>query len=213
MCIINLVIRRWFALSVLFIVLSACSDQTSEPAATISPMESAVPAGVAAVDNNPEPEADAALLRSQPTNHWINDQPIGNNQGPVTIETLASGNTNPEQWLHYGGDYRNFRHSPVTALNPKSIQDLEVAWSMPTGTEGQFAMSPIVYDGIMYMTTSYNHLMALNAATGELYWRYDYPQPEDLRICCGPANRGAVRWTPIYWPSIDSVVNYCGILK
>jgi alcohol dehydrogenase (cytochrome c) len=41
------------------------------------------------------------------------------------------------------------------------------------------------------MTTSYNHLMALNAETGELYWRYDHPQPDDLRICCGPANRGA----------------------
>jgi alcohol dehydrogenase (cytochrome c) len=190
MYIINLAKSRWFAFSVLFMVLSACSDQTSEPAATTAAMESAAPAGVAAV-NNPEPEADAALLRRQPTNHWLNDQAIGNNQGPVTIETLASGNTNPEQWLHYGGDYRNFRHSPVTALNPQSIQDLEMAWSMPTGTEGQFAVSPIVYDGIMYMTTSYNHLMALNAATGELYWRYDHPQPEDLRICCGPANRGA----------------------
>ena len=167
---------------VLFLLqLGACSEPADNPQT----------AATEAATEEREPEVDPALARRQPTNHWINDQAIGNGQGPVSLETLAGGTSNPEQWLHYGGDYRNFRHSPITALNPETVSSLQVAWSFPTGTDGQFAMSPIVYDGIMYMTTSYNHLIALNAETGEPYWRYDHPQPEDLRICCGPANRGA----------------------
>jgi hypothetical protein len=191
MSISSLKLNRWLLLLVVPGLLAACSEQSSETASAPITAGTPEPALAAAVGGpEDEPEVDAALLRRQPTNHWINEQPIGQGQGPATTETLASGNADPEQWLHYGGDYRNFRHSPITELNPDSIQNLEVAWSFPTGTDGQFAMSPIVYDGIMYMTTSYNHLMALNAETGELYWRYDHPQPDDLRICCGPANRG-----------------------
>ena len=67
---------------------------------------------------------------------------------------------------------------------------LQVAWSFPTGTPEQFEVSPVVHDGIMYVTTSNNRLLALDAATGELYWRYDHPLPGDLRVCCGIVNRG-----------------------
>lgn len=181
---------RWLLMILLSGFLLNCSEPSSESSGTSTTAVVEDEAANADI-NADEPEADAALLERQPTSHWLNQEPIGTGLGPVTPETLASGTANPEQWLHYGGDYRNFRHSPITELNPATIQTLQVAWSFPTGTQGQFAMSPIVYDGIMYMTTSYNHLMALNAATGELYWRYDHPQPEDLRICCGPANRGA----------------------
>lgn len=183
--------NKCIALLLLLSILAACSEQSSETEiVTTTPTPEAGETDTSEVDED-DSEVDAALLARQPTNHWLNEEPIGTGLGPVTIENLASGTANPEQWLHYGGDYRNYRHSPVEELNPETIQNLQVAWSFPTGTDGQFAMSPIVYDGIMYMTTSYNHLMALNAETGELYWRYDHPQPEDLRICCGPANRGA----------------------
>ncbi|MEX0617945.1 MAG: PQQ-dependent dehydrogenase, methanol/ethanol family [Pseudohongiellaceae bacterium] len=181
----------WLIVPLLFGgLITACSDQTTD---SVPPdaANSTDPGQAVADAEAAEPEVDAELMARQPTSHWINDRPIGDGDGPVTVEELASGTSNPERWLHYGGDYRNFRHSPVEALNPESIENLQVAWSFPTGTEGQFAMSPIVYDGIMYMATSYNHLMALDAQTGELFWRYDHPQPDDLRLCCGPANRGA----------------------
>ena len=54
----------------------------------------------------------------------------------------------------------------------------------------QLEVSPIVYDGIIYVTSSYNRLFALDAVTGKLLWRYDHQMPKDLRICCGPVNRG-----------------------
>jgi len=183
-------LKSHIAVILLFFLLSACSEQGTDTASSSPDANTSLPP-IAMVTTDDEPEVDAALRARQPTSHWTNDQAIGNNQGPVSLEMLSSGTANPEQWLHFGGDYNNFRHSPVTALNPQTISNLEVAWSFPTGTDMQFSVSPIVYDGIMYVSTSYNHLLALNAATGELYWRYDHPQPEDLRICCGPANRGA----------------------
>ncbi len=70
------------------------------------------------------------------------------------------------------------------------MKRLTVAWSAPTGTVGQFETSPVVYGGVMYITTSYNRIMALDAATGKFLWRYDVKLPEDIRPCCGPVNRG-----------------------
>jgi alcohol dehydrogenase (cytochrome c) len=133
--------------------------------------------------------AEAEALPPLPT-HWLNSQEIGNNAGPVTDEKLHQGLSVPSEWLLYGGDYSNHRHSPITAFTPESVKNLEVAWAFPTGTDGQFEVNPVVYDGIMYVSSSYNRLFALNPETGELYWRYDHQYPEDLRLCCGPVNRG-----------------------
>jgi alcohol dehydrogenase (cytochrome c) len=103
---------------------------------------------------------------------------------------LLKGLADTAEWLLYGGNYSNHRHSPITEFNPDSVKNLRVAWAFPTGTAGQFAVSPTIYDGIMYVSSSYNRLFALNPETGELYWRYDHQYPEDLRLRCGPANRG-----------------------
>ena len=110
-------------------------------------------------------------------------------------------------WIQFGGDYSNNRHSPIEQLSVANIDNLKFEWSIPSGTLGQFSVSPLVYDGIMYVTTSYNRLMALNARTGELYWRYDHQQPEDLRICCGPANRGAsIHGDKIFMATLDAKI-------
>ena len=123
--------------------------------------------------------------------HWTNQEEIGNGNGPVTAEHLLNSPSNTEQWLLYGGDYANHRHSPVDDITPENAARLQVAWAFPTGTSEQFEVSPTVYDGIMYVTTSYNRIFALDAATGEIHWRYDHQQPDDLRLCCGKVNRGA----------------------
>jgi len=132
---------------------------------------------------------EAGPLQTLPT-HWTGDGNIGNGDGPVTDEALLTGNSDPTEWVLYGGNYSNHRHSAVTAITPENVAGLKVAWAFPTGTLGQFETSPVVYDGIMYVTSSYNRLFALNPTNGELYWRYDHVYPQDLRICCGPVNRG-----------------------
>ena len=140
----------------------------------------------------PPAEATAGEIGKLPDvpTHWTNAKPIGSGAPGVTDAQLKAGTADPKQWLLYGGDYTNQRFSPIKELNPASVGNLQVAWMFPTGTLGQFEVSPVVYDGIMYVTSSYNRLFALNAATGELYWRYDHKLPDDTRLCCGPINRG-----------------------
>ena len=124
------------------------------------------------------------------TTHWTNDKSIGLGLGPVDAATLTAGLADPTKWVHYGGNYANYRHSPIAELTPAAVRDLRVAWTFPTGTDQQFEASPVVYDGLMYVSASHNRLFALDAVTGEIYWRYDHPEPNDLKYCCGPVNRG-----------------------
>ncbi len=137
--------------------------------------------------------------------HWTNDQPIGLGMGPVDSAMLERGLEDPTQWLLYGGNYSNFRHSPIERLTPEAVPNLQVAWSFPTGTDQQFEVSPVVYDGIMYISSSYNRLFALDAASGEALWRYDHPQPPDLLYCCGPVNRGvAISGDAVIMATLDA---------
>ena len=75
---------------------------------------------------------------------------------------MLAGTADPTQWVLYGGNYANYRHSPVTDFTPETVGGLQVAWAFPTGTVGQFETSPVIYDGIMYVTSSYNRLFALD---------------------------------------------------
>ena len=137
--------------------------------------------------------------------HWTNDEPIGLGMAPVDAAMLERGLEDPTRWLHYGGNYANYRHSPIQRLTPSAVPNLKVAWTFPTGTDRQFEASPVVYDGIMYVSASYNRLFALNAATGEPYWRYDHQQPDDLRVCCGPVNRGvAIAGDAVLMATLDA---------
>lgn len=163
-----------------FLTLAACGEPAENTVATGD--ESAAPS----VGVN---DAEVAALPELPT-HWTNANPIGNNAGPVNKDQLLAGLSNPADWLLYGGNYGNFRHSPVEDLTPETVKYLQVAWSFPTGTLGQFEVSPTIHDGIMYVSSSYNRLFALDPRTGEIFWRYDHQYPEDLRLCCGPVNRG-----------------------
>lgn len=136
--------------------------------------------------------------------HWTNDKEVGRGAGPVTEATLRNSPTRTD-WLHFGGNYATWRHSPITELNPESIGNLKMAWAAQTGVPGQLEASPIVYDGILYLTSAMNRLFAYDAVTGEQIWRYDHQQPADLRLCCGPANRGvAIAGNSVLMATLDA---------
>ena len=158
-----------------------CQPETQDAAGAAAPAAEAVP----------EEAVEASAAPPLPT-HWTSDGDIGQGGDPVAAADLLAAPANPEQWLLYGGDYANLRHSPITDINPGNVGQLQVAWAFPTGTTEQFEVSPTIYDGIMYVTSSMNRLFALDPATGELHWRYDHQQQrDDLRLCCGIVNRGA----------------------
>ncbi len=64
---------------------------------------------------------------------------------------------------------------------------------------------PLVVDGIMFITEAPSNLVAVDAATGRQYWRYDHELPDDLRICCGRNNRGvAILGETLYMSTLDA---------
>ncbi len=156
----------FLGLSVACLSITACVEG-GEPSSTGSGPEAAS-------------AASGEAAPSDGRTHWINDESIGHGMAPVSAAMLEAGLEDPTSWLIYGGNYANYRHSPIERLTPAAVPNLRMAWSFPTGTDLQFEVSPIVYDGIMYVSSSYNRLFALDAATGEIYWRYDHQQPDDL---------------------------------
>ena len=137
-----------------------------------------------------KPIDPAEALLPPPQTHFTHEGAAGRGGGPVTADMLKKSPSDPSSWLHFGGNYASWRHSPIKALTPASLKNLRVAWMLQTGVPVQLEVSPIVYDGILYATSSHNRLFALDAVTGKLIWRYDHQMPGDLRICCGPVNRG-----------------------
>lgn len=93
-------------------------------------------------------------------------------------------------WLLYGRSYKAWRFSPLDRINKENVRGLKLAWKLETGLYDAFEASPIVVDGVMYLSTPWNHVYALNAVTGEQYWHYTYALPGDLNLCCGAVNRG-----------------------
>ena len=109
-------------------------------------------------------------------------------------------------WPLYGLDYSNTRFSPLTQIDKGNVAGLTRAWTVKTGIPGTFQASPVVRDGVMYVSTPFNHVLALDAATGRELWRYTH-QLTRKDSCCGPANRGvAVNDTHVYLATIDARV-------
>lgn len=93
-------------------------------------------------------------------------------------------------WALYGNGYNNQRYSSLARINRDNVGSLELAWRYHTGIKAAFETNPLVKDGVMYITTPYNNVVALDAASGREIWRYEH-QLRDYQYCCGPANRGA----------------------
>ena len=98
----------------------------------------------------------------------------------------------PEMWLTYGGSYDETRHSSLASVNGDTIQDLGVGWvytmDKPRGAEA----TPIVVDGVMYVSGSWSVVYAIDAKTGEELWTYD-PEvsgKDAAKGCCDVVNRG-----------------------
>lgn len=109
---------------------------------------------------------------------------------PVTHERLINSKANYADWLMYGGNYEGWRFSALTDINRQNVNKLQAAWIFQTGVPAQMQASPVVADGVMYLTAAYNKIFALDAVTGKPLWKYDHQLPDDMRICCGPGNRG-----------------------
>ena len=121
---------------------------------------------------------------------------------PVTAERLL----NPEEsnWLMYRGSYDSHGFSNLDQINTENVDGLVPIWSFSTGLREGHQAPPIVNDGYMYVTTPQNHILAINARTGYLIWRYVRYLPDDLQQF-HPTNRGvALFGDRVYMATVDS---------
>ena len=111
-----------------------------------------------------------------------------------------------EEWLSYGGTYDEQRHSKLTEINTENVGRLGVAWTYDLATNRGVESTPIIVDGVMYVTSAWSIVYALNPATGEELWVYD-PRVDralGIKACCDVVNRGvAVYGGKVYVGVID----------
>ena len=109
----------------------------------------------------------------------------------LAAAALADDGATRADWPHYGGTHRHWRYSALDQIDASNVNKLAPVWSFQTGDyENGFQVTPIVVDGVIYVSTSRNHVHALDAASGKLLWSYRYPSVKTPAIIYGPLNRG-----------------------
>jgi len=126
------------------------------------------------------------------------------NYAPVTAERLR----NPEDgnWLLFRRTYNGWGYSPLEQITPQNVAGLQPVWSYSTGQVEGHQAPPIVNNGVMFVATPGNQLIALEAATGKLLWRYKRPFPEDMTPL-HPTNRGvALLGDKVFFAAAEAVL-------
>jgi len=124
---------------------------------------------------------------------------------PVTQAMLDKAAGDTANFLHTNGNYNQTRFYSGRQINTGNVGKLKVAWIFQTEVRESMETSPIVVNGVMFITTSFSHVYALDAKTGEELWHYKHPLGPVTTYCCGPNNRGvAVYEDRVYLATLDS---------
>ena len=122
----------------------------------------------------------------------------------VPYERIAGASRQPENWLTYSGDYSSHHYSPLSQINRTNVARLKLAWMYQIGSRQHFEATPLVVDGVMYLTEPASDVTALDLKTGRPLWHYRRTIPEGVPVCCGQVNRGvAILGGLIYVGTID----------
>ncbi len=125
-----------------------------------------------------------------------------------TTLLLGQDGSTGQNWPHHGGSYQFWRYSGLDQINRANIRKLVPVWAFQTGVEdGGLQATPIVVDGIMYLSSSWNRVFAINAETGQEIWHYYYENPRQIGIMYSPMNRGvAVSDGRVFTGTLDNHV-------
>src|SRR5437667_6551501 len=132
-------------------------------------------------------------------------------QAPITAQDLLAGLKNPSRWLTFSGDYTGQRHSPLKQLTPQNVAGLVPQWVFQTDVPGLpgrgLENTPLVVDGILYVTGNNNQAWAIDGSTGRPMWslRPRLPANFSASVCCGPVNRGfGILGDRLYMGTLDA---------
>ncbi len=137
-------------------------------------------------------------------------QPATDEQIPdihVASERLLGADQDTSSWLMYGLDYGQNRYSRLADVDRSNVQNLVPVWAFQTGVRDGLTGMPLVVDGVIFLTTAWNHVFAIDARTGAELWHYQrrLPPTEEMSYCCGPSNRGvAIREGLLYMTTLDA---------
>src|SRR5580698_5593909 len=114
----------------------------------------------------------------------------------VNGERIINADREPQNWLTYGRSYNEQRFSPLKRITDQNVSQLGLAWYYDLDTHRGQEATPIVVDGVMYFTSAWSKVFALNAATGAPLWSYDPKVPGGAGVngCCDVVNRGVAVW-------------------
>ena len=123
----------------------------------------------------------------------------------VTQAQLNASGGQVVDWLHTHGDYAQTRFYAGKQIHAGNVKQLKPVFTFQTEVRESMETAPIVVDGIMYMTTSYNHVYALDAVTGKEFWHYKHKMGPITTFCCGPNNRGvAIEGGRLFMGTLDA---------
>ncbi|HKA41116.1 MAG TPA: PQQ-dependent dehydrogenase, methanol/ethanol family [Burkholderiales bacterium] len=126
------------------------------------------------------------------------------NYTPVTEARLLKPEA--ENWLHYRGNFEGWGYSPLDKITPDNVRMLQPVWTLSTGVVEGHQAPPFVNNGVMFVTTPGNQVLALNAKTGDIIWRYKRELPEDI-IQSHPTSRGVGLFEDkVYIATLDAFV-------
>jgi len=123
----------------------------------------------------------------------------------VSNERLRRAAEEPHNWMMYSGTYMSQRYSTLSQITPANVKNLELKWMYQAAVAGGWQTTPLVADGIMYLTQSPNDIVALDAKTGRVFWIYHYVTSPASRPCCGIVNRGvAILGDALFMATVDA---------
>lgn len=147
------------------------------------------------------------IVRVAPPVRRVYGQPPAEASVNVTDSMMLDAPTDDGDWLLPGRTYDNERYSPVSQITSENVKSLQLVALIQTGMPASFETTPMVVNGVMYITTPIVNrtmkIMAFNAATGERLWEVtDHLGP--FQVCCGPVNRGvAIGYGNVYVATLD----------
>jgi PQQ-dependent dehydrogenase (methanol/ethanol family) len=123
----------------------------------------------------------------------------------VSQEMLAASESDKTNWLQTNGGWSNARYAAADQINVRNVAKLRPAFIVQTEIKESMETAPVVANGVMYITTSYNHIYAVDAATGKQFWHYKHKMGPVTTYCCGPNNRGVAIWRDlVYMGTLDA---------
>ena len=131
-------------------------------------------------------------------------QPQISNGLPVTYERLLNATKEPGNWLTYSGDYRSHHYSSLDQITVDNVHRLRAKWIYQMHRQ-KVETTPIVVDGIMYVTRPPSDVIAIDAETGRALWTFEHKLPGRVYVCCGEVNRGlAILGNTLFLTTLDA---------